>query len=553
MALPSEGADSDDFLYLFNPDFAGSLTVEEIAFIQAHETMHILLGHLDLHKEFENPKAFNVAADIVINDLLVNEGLTPPAGACLGPVLLGYDCSALTVHEVYDALLAKYQSQQDPNTCSKCGKPKSKHGQQGGDEGQGGDVGQDGDQSQDDHQHADGSPCGCKGECQKDESGESGDGEGQDGENQDGESGDGQDGESDDGQDGESGDGQDGESGDGQDGESGDGHNHHPDGSPCSCDGGCGEGDSQGGEGDGQGEGQCEGQGEGEGQGDTCDGGCDGQGDFGGAVAGGEEGSIDDHRWIWEATDEQAEQAQRIYEDTDANTDVPEDVKDARGEGTDPYAKLAGIGVGAERTFQEQHGVTMKWTELLKRVDPDIFKPKGPKQAADFSRSPRKIGHMAGKLALPVYREPDKKKGGELPRIVMALDTSGSVQQSDVDMFLTLARSIPKNRVELICCSFTSEYMALDLDDPRTQSGGTDFSAIERFIRNEVLELNKGQYPKAVVVISDGYAQFNREQPDAEQLKGWHWLLCHGHTPDDFERMMPDCGSYDDLDEYVNL
>mgnify|MGYP001606996490 FL=1 len=48
VALPMDGTDMGEFRYIFNPTFAALLTPEEFAFIQAHETMHILLNHLRL-------------------------------------------------------------------------------------------------------------------------------------------------------------------------------------------------------------------------------------------------------------------------------------------------------------------------------------------------------------------------------------------------------------------------------------------------------------------------------------------------------------------------
>src|SRR4051812_30987045 len=46
VALPGKGAKMEDFHFLFNPTFAALLTTEELAFVAAHETMHVLLNHL---------------------------------------------------------------------------------------------------------------------------------------------------------------------------------------------------------------------------------------------------------------------------------------------------------------------------------------------------------------------------------------------------------------------------------------------------------------------------------------------------------------------------
>src|SRR4051794_35783066 len=83
VALPMTGADMNDFSYLFNPVFAALLEPEELAFIEAHETMHVLLNHLRLLEKgkkvgkFKDAHKFNIAADCVINDYLASMALDP--------------------------------------------------------------------------------------------------------------------------------------------------------------------------------------------------------------------------------------------------------------------------------------------------------------------------------------------------------------------------------------------------------------------------------------------------------------------------------------------
>jgi predicted metal-dependent peptidase len=95
------------FKFLFSQDFARSLDTEEMAFIMGHETMHILLNHLKLckNKTFkDNPKKFNIAADCVINDYLVQMGLKCPDMACRGQDFAGYNCANATVTDVFNAI-----------------------------------------------------------------------------------------------------------------------------------------------------------------------------------------------------------------------------------------------------------------------------------------------------------------------------------------------------------------------------------------------------------------------------------------------------------------
>ena len=174
-----------DFNFLFAPSFAAKLDVPAMAFIIAHEAYHIVLNHLKLLDKFvdrdranelmkkqkdggrltkaeikdsiiirQNMQRFNIAADCVINDSLVNAGLsdaafyntpgTPtyvpeaPDGApllCHGIDKVGEDASLLTVTDVYDMLLEQnkkkdQQEQQDDQQGDGEGQPGQ--GQPGG-------------------------------------------------------------------------------------------------------------------------------------------------------------------------------------------------------------------------------------------------------------------------------------------------------------------------------------------------------------------------------------------------------------------------------------
>lgn len=70
MALPT--AATDGKAVYFNPDFAEPLTDEELTFLVAHECFHPMLDHTS-RRGNRDPMKFNMAADYVINQLLVDE------------------------------------------------------------------------------------------------------------------------------------------------------------------------------------------------------------------------------------------------------------------------------------------------------------------------------------------------------------------------------------------------------------------------------------------------------------------------------------------------
>lgn len=59
---------------LFNPDFIEGLSDDELKFLVAHECMHPMLEH-NWRRNGRDPKRWNIAADYVINKLLVDEGI----------------------------------------------------------------------------------------------------------------------------------------------------------------------------------------------------------------------------------------------------------------------------------------------------------------------------------------------------------------------------------------------------------------------------------------------------------------------------------------------
>lgn len=167
-----------DFNFMFSPEFASKLTTSGMAFILAHETLHIVLNHLRLSNDFvdrdrmkeldkkrragtrlsksewkemiEGSQAagkFNIAADCVINDYLVNAGVDDsefynnPGNAmynpkfpdgipmlCRGNDKIGEDAAFLTVHDVYERL--EEQAEQKKQG-------QKQQGQGGGGQGQG--------------------------------------------------------------------------------------------------------------------------------------------------------------------------------------------------------------------------------------------------------------------------------------------------------------------------------------------------------------------------------------------------------------------------------
>lgn len=92
-------ADCDGMTVRYNPDFFMSLTKEERVGLIAHEGWHPALMHLT-RLNGRDPKFWNYAGDYVINQLLVDAGMSIPQGGKQDSVYRG-----MSTDEVYDIII----------------------------------------------------------------------------------------------------------------------------------------------------------------------------------------------------------------------------------------------------------------------------------------------------------------------------------------------------------------------------------------------------------------------------------------------------------------
>ncbi len=95
--IPTAATDGRDVFV--NPAFFTPLTPGEQEGLLAHEVLHAALLHPSRRHQ-RDPKLWNIAADIVINGMLIKEGYALPAGG-----LRDANLEALSTEEVYDRLL----------------------------------------------------------------------------------------------------------------------------------------------------------------------------------------------------------------------------------------------------------------------------------------------------------------------------------------------------------------------------------------------------------------------------------------------------------------
>lgn len=241
------------------------------------------------------------------------------------------------------------------------------------------------------------------------------------------------------------------------------------------------------------------------------------------------------HDWLHNPEAGQADAAEKIGDDTAKNGNTPQDVQDKKQD--DQHKGTPGAGPGSEagamRNFVENKGVSLKWAELLKQVNPDYFIGRGPRPRPSYHRPRRKLAGVISHYGadrmgiLPVSREPDSVKGKQ-PSIVMFMDGSGSCSDW-IDNFATLAKSVDPKKIKLMAWTFSTYTVPFDVeaDNNKMASGGTMFSPIEETIQKEVVPV-LGHYPMAVVVMTDLEGAFNSIKPPEKEKENWCWLATHG-------------------------
>ena len=82
----------------FNPTYFDSLSLSQIEFALAHEALHCALAHFS-RRQHRDKRRWDIACDLAVNPLLIDDGLTPPPDVLYLP-----DYSGLSAEEIYPML-----------------------------------------------------------------------------------------------------------------------------------------------------------------------------------------------------------------------------------------------------------------------------------------------------------------------------------------------------------------------------------------------------------------------------------------------------------------
>lgn len=100
---PTTATDARAFFY--NPEYIGSLSLEQTQFMLAHEALHCALSHF-ARRQHRVQHRWDLACDYAINPLLIDDGLKPPPDSLHMPLYKG-----MTAEEIYPLLEDNDQSE----------------------------------------------------------------------------------------------------------------------------------------------------------------------------------------------------------------------------------------------------------------------------------------------------------------------------------------------------------------------------------------------------------------------------------------------------------
>lgn len=92
---------------VYNPEFVEKLTAAELEGVLAHEVLHCALAH-HCRRGTRKPDRWNEACDYAVNPILIENGMTLPAGVLVNPAFAG-----LGAEEIYARLREECESETD--------------------------------------------------------------------------------------------------------------------------------------------------------------------------------------------------------------------------------------------------------------------------------------------------------------------------------------------------------------------------------------------------------------------------------------------------------
>ncbi len=187
------------------------------------------------------------------------------------------------------------------------------------------------------------------------------------------------------------------------------------------------------------------------------------------------------------------------------------------------YAKQHGkLPAGMMETIDELNRPRVSWREMLYRYVVDLI-------PSDYTWLRPNRRYLSSNIYLPGIVK------GDAISVVVALDTSGSIDSDTLKVFLGECLGIQKSfevvEMHVIQCdAAVQDYFVLTDDFPSRISvkgrGGTDFRPVFEFIDEDLVQ-TKGLFPQVLIYFTDGYGTFPEQAPLYDVI----WVLTTDVNP----------------------
>lgn len=200
--------------------------------------------------------------------------------------------------------------------------------------------------------------------------------------------------------------------------------------------------------------------------------------------------------------------------------------------------------------FVKPEVYAMKWKSLIDEIDPKILSVKTKKSKRNWTRPNRRYMDSYPNVILPSKKRDENAGNGDkgIPHIIVALDLSFSIPHTLIPHIVSLAETMPQDKVKSIAVTWSSTVVPYDPESKKVvNSCGTLINELIDWVNDYDRKNNVTSY---VICVTDGkYYLHNNYNSD-----NWHFV---GLNSEDVERLKGDAFRYHykhihNLEDYIN-
>lgn len=175
-------------------------------------------------------------------------------------------------------------------------------------------------------------------------------------------------------------------------------------------------------------------------------------------------------------------------------------IQDAMDDANDSDSTSFSMSDAEDNEYDSSHygsdGAVTNWNELIRKIDPG----RGS-DVASWNRYNPAITTLYPRVVLPTYRREDYGNSSGKPVVVLALDFSVSIPASLLGTLVSMADSIPTDRVIPKVITWSDSVCEYGADARTCRRAGTNFANMIRWVNDRERETGQEHH---VVCVSDG-------------------------------------------------